>query len=60
MGGIMGRLIPAAGVMASLMSFDRTFAFITEGNPIVKVLLGAGVIFFIWLFLLWDDLVWSE
>ena len=59
-GGLMGRLIPAAGVLAFLMSFDRTFAFITEGDPIVKVLLGAGVIFCVWLFLLWDDLVQSK
>jgi hypothetical protein len=56
----MGRLIPAAGVLALLMSFNGSFAFITEGDPIVKVLLGAGVIFCVWLFLLWDDLVRSE
>ena len=56
----MHRLIPAAGVMAFLTPFDGTFAFITEGDPIVKVLLGAGVIFFVWLFLLWDDLVQSK
>ena len=55
----MGRLIPAAGALAFLMSFDRTFAFIT-GDPIIKVLLGAGVIFCVWLFLLWDDLVQSK
>ena len=60
MGDIMRRLIPAAGVMAFLTPFDRAFAFITEGDPIVKVLLGAGVIFFVWLFLLWDDLVQSK
>jgi putative effector of murein hydrolase len=53
-------VIPVACVMAFLMSFDRTYALITEGGPIVKVLLGAGVIFFVWLFLLWDDLVQSE
>jgi hypothetical protein len=56
----MSRLIPAAGALAFLMSFDQGFAFITENDPIVKVLLGAGVIFFIWLFLLWDDLVRSK
>jgi hypothetical protein len=59
-GGLMSRLIPAAGALAFLMSFDQAFAFITEGDPIGKVLLGAGVIFFIWLFLLWDDLVRSK
>jgi hypothetical protein len=46
--------------MAFLMSFDQAFASLTEVDPIVKVLLGAGVIFFIWLFLLWDDLVRSK
>jgi hypothetical protein len=56
----MRRLIPAAGVMALLVPFDRSFAFMTEGDPIIKVLLGAGVIFFVWLFLLWDDLVQSN
>jgi hypothetical protein len=56
----MSRLIPAAGALASLISFDQAFAFITEGDPIGKVLLGAGVIFFVWLFLLWDDLVRSK
>jgi len=56
----MRRLIPAAGIMAFLISFDRTFAFITEDDPIVKVLLGAGLVFFVWLFLLWDDLVQSK
>jgi hypothetical protein len=56
----MRRLIPVAGAMALLVPFDRTFAFITEGDPIVEVLLGAGVIFFVWLFLLWDDLVQSN
>jgi hypothetical protein len=59
-GGRMGRLIPAAGALAFLMSFDRAFAFFTEADPIGKVLLGAGLIFFVWLFLLWDDLVRSE
>ena len=59
-GDIMRRLIPVAGVMALLVPFDRSFAFITEGDPIIKVLLGAGVIFFVWLFLLWDDLVQSN
>ena len=53
-------VIPVACVVACLMSFERTYALITEGGPIVKVLLGAGVIFFVWLFLLWDDLVQSE
>jgi hypothetical protein len=56
----MSRLIPAAGVLAFLTSFDRTFASITEGDPIVKVLLGAGAIVCVWLFLLWDDLVQSK
>jgi hypothetical protein len=59
-GDLMSRLIPAAGALAFLMSFDQAYVFITENDPIVKVLLGAGVIFFIWLFLLWDDLVRSE
>jgi hypothetical protein len=53
----MHRFIPVAGAMALLVPFDRSFAFITEGDPIIKVLLGGGVIFFVWLFLLWDDLV---
>jgi hypothetical protein len=56
----MHRLIPVAGVMALLVPFDRSFAFITEDDPIIKVLLGAGVIFFVWLFLLWDDLAQSN
>jgi hypothetical protein len=56
----MRRLIPVAGVMALLVPFDRSFAFIAEGDPLIKVLLGAGVIFFVWLFLLWDDLVESN
>ena len=56
----MGRLIPAAGVMALLVPFDRTFNFITHADPIVEVVLGNGVIFFVWLFLLWDDLVQSN
>ena len=51
---------PVVGVMALLVPFDRTFAFITEGDPIIKVLLGAAVIFFVWLFLLWDDLLQSN
>jgi hypothetical protein len=59
-GDIMHRLIPVAGVMALLVPLDRSFAFITEGDPIIEVLLGAGVIFFGWLFLLWDDLVQSN
>jgi hypothetical protein len=53
----MRRLIPVAGVMALLVPFDQSFAFITEGDPIIKVLLGAGVIPFVWL---WDDLVQSN
>jgi len=53
-------VIPVACVAAFLMSFDRAYAFITEGDPIVKVMLGAGVIFLVWLYLLWDDLVQSE
>jgi hypothetical protein len=57
---IMRRLIPVTGVMALLVLFDRSFVCITEGDPIIKVLLGAGVIFFVWLFLLWDDLVQSN
>jgi hypothetical protein len=56
----MRRLIPVAGVMALLVPLDRSFAFITEGDPIIEVLLGAGVIFFGWLLLLWDDLVQSN
>jgi len=56
----MRRLIPVAGAMALLVPFGRTFAFITEGDPIIKVLLGAAVIFFVWLFLLWDDLLQSN
>jgi hypothetical protein len=59
-GDIMRRLIPVAGAMALLVPFGRTFAFITEGDPIIKVLLGAAVIFFVWLFLLWDDLLQSN
>ena len=55
----MGRAITVACVVALLISFDRTFAFISERDPIVNVLLGAGVIFCFWLFLLWDDLVKS-
>ena len=56
----MGRLIPAAGVMALLVPFDRAFNIITNTDPIVEVALGNGVIFFVWLFLLWDDLVQSK
>ena len=56
----MRRLIPLAGLMALLVLFDRSFAYITKDDPIIKVLLGAGVIFFVWLFLLWDDLVQSN
>jgi hypothetical protein len=56
----MARLIPAAGVMALLVPFDRAFGFITNSDPIVKVVLGAGIFFFAWLFLLWDDLIQSK
>jgi putative transcriptional regulator len=42
--------------MAFLMSFDGLYAYVKQADPHVKALLGAGLLFFVWLLVLWDDL----
>jgi putative transcriptional regulator len=39
-----------------MMSFDGVYTFITQADPHLKALLGAGLLFFVWLLILWDDL----
>jgi putative transcriptional regulator len=43
--------------MAFLMSFDGVDVFIKQADPHLKALLGAGLFFFVWLLILWDDLL---
>jgi putative transcriptional regulator len=54
--GIVRKILPVAGVMALLMSFDGVRTFLTQADPRLKALLGAGLFFFVWLLILWDDL----
>lgn len=42
--------------MAFLMSFDGLYAYVAQADPHLKALLGAGLLFFVWLLVLWDDL----
>ena len=53
----MRKIIPLACVMAFLMSFDGVDVFIKQADPHLKALLGAGLFFFVWLLILWDDLL---
>jgi putative transcriptional regulator len=54
------KIIPLVCVMAFLMSFDGVYVFIKQADPHLKALLGAGLLFFIWLLILWDDLLQLE
>jgi putative transcriptional regulator len=56
----MHRVIVLACLAAFLMSFDGIYVFITQADPHIKALLGAGLLVLVWLLLLWDDLVHSE
>src|ERR1700686_3062478 len=38
------------------MSFGGVDIFIAQADPHLKALLGAGLFFFVWLLILWDDL----
>jgi hypothetical protein len=38
--------------------YDETYSFIEEADPLVKLLLGAGVVLFVWLLVLWRDLAY--
>ena len=55
-GGIVRKIIPLAGAVALLLSFDGIYADIEHADPHLKALIGAGLFFFIWLLILWDDL----
>jgi anti-sigma factor ChrR (cupin superfamily) len=51
------KIIPLAGAVAILLSFDGVYADIAHADPHLKALIGAGVLFFVWLLILWDDLL---
>ena len=55
--GIVRKIIPLACAMAFLMSFDGVFGYVKQADPHLKALLGAGAFFFVWLVILWDDLL---
>jgi putative transcriptional regulator len=50
------KIIPLACATAFVMSFDGVRAFVTQADPHLKALLGAGLFFFVWLLILWEDL----
>jgi putative transcriptional regulator len=54
------KIIPLAGAVAFLTSFDGVYNYITQADPHLKALLGAGLFFFVWLLILWDDLLQAE
>jgi putative transcriptional regulator len=43
--------------MVFLLSFDGVNNHIKQADPHLKALLGAGAFFFVWLLILWDDLL---
>jgi putative transcriptional regulator len=51
------KIIPLACAMAFLMSFDGVYSYVKQADPHLKALLGAGAFFFVWLLILWDDLL---
>src|SRR5258708_37245894 len=53
----MRKIIPLAAVVAFLLSFDGIYADIEHADPHLKALIGAGLLFFVWLLILWDDLL---
>jgi putative transcriptional regulator len=55
--GIVRKIIPLVCAMAFFMSFDGVYGYVKQADPYVKVLLGAGAFFFVWLLILWDDLL---
>jgi|GEM_PF-603379 len=55
--GIVRKIVPVACVLAFLMSFDSVHVFVVHADPHLKALLGAGLFFFCWLLVLWDDLL---
>jgi hypothetical protein len=59
-GAIMRQIATLACVAAFLMSFDASYGFIERADPFVKLLLGGGLVFCAWLFVLWKDLRRSE
>jgi len=50
------KIIPLVCAMAFLTSFDGVYSYVTQADPHLKALLGAGLFFFVWLLILWDDL----
>ena len=52
----MRKIIPLVCAMAFLTSFDGVYSYVTQADPHLKALLGAGLFFFVWLLILWDDL----
>jgi putative transcriptional regulator len=54
------KIIPVTCVVTFLMSFGGVDIFITQADPHLKALLGVGLLFFVWLLILWDDLLQPE
>jgi putative transcriptional regulator len=53
---IVRKIVPLAGAMALVMSLDGVYSYVIQADPYLKALLGAGLVFFVWLLILWDDL----
>jgi hypothetical protein len=56
----MRQIVTPACVAAFLVLFDTTYDFIERAAPFVKLLLGGGLVFCVWLLVLWKDLALSE
>jgi hypothetical protein len=52
------QLLISACLAAPLVWYDETYSFIEQADPLVKLLLGAGVVLFVWLLVLWRDLAY--
>lgn len=52
----MRQILISACVAAFFVWYEETYAFIHQADPLLKLLLGAGVVLYVWLLVLWRDL----
>jgi len=58
--GIMRQIVTLSCATAFLILCEGTYVSVTQADPLVKFLLGGGLVFCIWLLILWKDLAQSE
>jgi hypothetical protein len=56
----MRQILILSCVVAFLVSYDEIYVLIAKAGPLLKLLLGAGFILYVWLLVLWEDFAQSK